>query len=199
MNKFFIRCFDFIFSLAGMVILLPLFIFIALFILFDSKGGIFYRQSRVGKNNRDFMLWKFRTMKTGADASGLITVGKDSRITATGRWLRKYKLDELPQLFNVIKGEMSLVGPRPEVRKYVNLYSPEQAKVLSVKPGITDLASIQYANENELLGHSADPGKTYIEDIMPAKIMLNMEFIREPTVKNYFRIIFKTIAHVFRA
>ncbi len=198
MNKFLIRIFDFVLVLPGLIILFPFFIIIALLLVIDSRGGIFFRQSRVGKDNRDFLLWKFRTMKTGAEKSGLITVGKrDARITRVGFFLRKYKLDELPQLINVLKGEMSLVGPRPEVRKYVELYSPEQMKVLSVKPGITDFASIEYSNENELLGKSANPDKTYIEEIMPAKIKLNMKFIEHPTVGNYFRIILKTIEKIF--
>lgn len=149
-------------------------------------------------NNRDFILLKFRTMKTASESSGLITVGvKDPRITKVGYFLRKYKLDELPQLVNVLQGDMSLVGPRPEVRKYVSLYSAEQMKVLSVKPGITDFASIEYSNENHILGKSTDPDKIYIEEIMPAKIELNMKFIEHPTVSNYFLIIFKTFAKVF--
>ena len=140
--------FDFIISLFGIILLLPLFAVISLLIIFDSSGGIFYLQKRVGKNNKDFKLYKFRTMKTDSDKKGLLTVGNaDSRITRIGLWLRKYKFDELPQLFNVLLGNMSLVGPRPEVRKYVELYTPEELKVLSVKPGITDYASIEYVDE----------------------------------------------------
>jgi len=197
MNKSLIRFFDVLFSFSGLIILSPFLLFFSLLILLDSRGGIFYRQVRVGRNNRDFMLWKFRTMKTGADKSGFITIGeKDPRITRIGYFLRRYKLDELPQLLNVLSAKMSMVGPRPEVRKYVNLYSPEQMKVLEVKPGITDLASIEYANENELLGKSEIPDKTYVEEIMPAKLKLNMEFIQRPTLKNYFRIIFKTLRKI---
>jgi lipopolysaccharide/colanic/teichoic acid biosynthesis glycosyltransferase len=197
-NKFIIRFFDFVFALSGLIILSPVFFIISVLLLLDSKGGILFRQSRVGKDNTDFLLWKFRTMKTGSDKGGLLTVGKrDARITRVGYILRKYKLDELPQLVHVITGEMSLVGPRPEVRKYVDLYSKEQMHVLSVKPGITDFASIEYAYENELLSKSVNPEKTYVEEIMPAKISLNMKFIEQPTVKNYFIIILKTIRTVF--
>lgn len=198
MNKIFFRFFDLFFALTGVIILLPVFGVISIFILFGSKGEIFYRQSRVGRFGKLFLLWKFRTMRRGSDKSGLITIGnRDARVTRIGYFLRKYKLDELPQLVNVLKGEMSLVGPRPEVEKYVNLYSAEQRKVLSVKPGITDFASIEYANENELLGKSTNPDKTYIEEIMPAKILLNMKFIEQPTLKNYFTILWKTVTRIF--
>jgi lipopolysaccharide/colanic/teichoic acid biosynthesis glycosyltransferase len=197
MNKFFIRFFDVVFTLLALIILFPFLVMISCWIFFDSRGGVFYRQLRVGLNGTDFLLWKFRTMKTGADKSGLITVGKrDPRITRAGHFLRRYKLDELPQLVNVVKGEMSLVGPRPEVRKYVNMYSAGQLKILAVKPGMTDFASIEYANENEILGRSASPDKTYIEEIMPAKIKLNMKFIERPTLFNYFRIILKTLVNI---
>ena len=155
-------------------------------------------QQRVGKGGKDFSLWKFRTMYPESEKNGPITVGvHDSRITKPGKFLRKYKLDELPQLINVLSGEMSFVGPRPEVRKYVNLYSEEQKKVLSVKPGITDFASIEYADESELLSHSPDPLKTYVEEIMPAKIMLNMGYIEDTSLKNYFRIILLTVRKLF--
>jgi lipopolysaccharide/colanic/teichoic acid biosynthesis glycosyltransferase len=198
MNKLFIRCFDFIFSLFGLIILAPVFIVIAIFIKAGSKGKIFFSQRRVGKGNKDFSLFKFRTMYVDADRHGLITVGaRDSRITSAGLVLRKYKLDELPQLINVFFGEMSLVGPRPEVRMYVNLYTSEQLKVLSVKPGITDYSSIEFSNENEMLSKSSTPEKLYISELMPAKILLSMKFISEPTLKNYFTIIFKTIGKIF--
>jgi lipopolysaccharide/colanic/teichoic acid biosynthesis glycosyltransferase len=197
MQKLLIRFFDFLFSLVGVVILSPIFILISLAIIVDSRGGIFYRQSRVGQGNKDFLLWKFRTMKPGSDTKGLLTVGvKDSRITSVGSFLRKYKLDELPQLFNVLTGNMSLVGPRPEVRKYVALYTPEQMKVLSVKPGITDYASIEYSNENELLARSPSPEQTYIEEIMPVKIELNKKFIQAATLRNYFIIILRTVSRI---
>jgi lipopolysaccharide/colanic/teichoic acid biosynthesis glycosyltransferase len=168
-------------------------------IIFDSKGGIFYRQVRVGKNGTDFYLFKFRSMRTDADKKGLLTVGgRDPRITRMGYYIRKYKIDELPQLLNVLLGDMSLVGPRPEVRKYVNLYNAQQMLVLSVQPGITDYASIEYSNENEILGKALDPEKTYIEEIMPAKLQLNLKYIEEKSLVTDFRIIFKTILKIIK-
>jgi len=194
-----IRVLDFIFSLLGLIILLPFFIFIGLAIMIDTPGGIFYLQERVGKLSRGFLLIKFRTMQSGSDKQGGLTVGAhDSRITRTGLFLRKYKIDELPQLINVLKGEMSLVGPRPELRKYVTLYSEDQKKVLCIRPGITDIASLEYINENELLGTSSDPERTYIEQIMPAKLELNRKYLNEPTIGNYFRIICQTFKKILR-
>jgi lipopolysaccharide/colanic/teichoic acid biosynthesis glycosyltransferase len=194
-----IRIFDLLFSILGLLFLLPFFLIIGIAIVIDSRGGIFYTQERVGKNNRNFRLVKFRTMRGGADKQGGLTIGtRDSRITSTGFILRKHKLDELPQLINVLKGEMSLVGPRPELRRYVELYSEEEKKVLAVKPGITDLASLEYINENELLGTSADPERTYIEQIMPAKLKLNRKFLEDPRPGSYFRIIGKTLHKIFR-
>jgi lipopolysaccharide/colanic/teichoic acid biosynthesis glycosyltransferase len=191
------RLFDIICSLAGLLILSPLLIFLALLILFSSKGGVFYFQTRVGKNNKDFKLFKFRTMYMDADKKGLLTVGgRDPRITKTGYYLRKYKLDELPQLLNVLFGSMSLVGPRPEVRKYVDLYTNEQKQVLTIQPGITDYASLEYFSENELLAGSSDPESTYISEIMPAKLSLNKKYIQD---KNFFtdlKIIFRTLAKI---
>jgi lipopolysaccharide/colanic/teichoic acid biosynthesis glycosyltransferase len=192
------RIFDFIFSFIGFIVLLPVFIVISIIIVCDSRGGVFYRQVRVGKNGKDFKLFKFRSMATGSDKKGLLTVGgRDSRITRSGYFLRKYKLDELPQLINVMIGDMSLVGPRPEVRKYVDLYNDEQKKVLSVRPGITDYASIEYSNENELLARSTDPEKTYIEEVMPAKLKLNAKYIAEQGLITDLKIIFRTIGKVF--
>lgn len=194
-----IRFFDLLFSLFGLILLLPFFLIISIAIVIGSRGDIFYIQERVGKNNRNFHLFKFRTMRSGADKQGGLTIGaRDSRITNTGFFLRKYKLDELPQLINVLKGEMSLVGPRPELRKYVDLYSEEQKNVLAVRPGITDIASLEYINENEILGASPDPERTYIEQIMPAKLELNRKFIKDPRLGNYFRIIGLTIKKIFR-
>ena len=191
------RVFDIVCSFIGIIILSPFFILISILILLDSKGDIFYRQIRVGKNNEDFSLLKFRTMQTDADKKGLLTVGsRDSRVTRIGYFLRKYKLDELPQLFNVLFGSMSLVGPRPEVRKYVSLYNDEQKKVLSVKPGITDYASIEYSNENEILAKAQDPEQTYITDIMPHKLSLNLKYINEKSFTTDLKIIFKTIAKI---
>ena len=194
-----IRFFDFILSLVGLVVLAPILIVLAIWIKIDSKGPVFYKQVRVGQNGIDFGLFKFRSMVVDADKKGLITVGgRDPRITRSGYFIRKYKLDELPQLINVLVGDMSLVGPRPEVRKYVNLYTDEQQKVLSVKPGITDYASIEYMDENEILGKSSDPEKTYIEEIMPEKIKYNMKYIQNKNVSEYFKIIFLTLLKIVR-
>ena len=194
-----IRFFDFILSLVGLVVLALIFIVLAIWIKIDSKGPVFYKQVRVGQNGIDFGLFKFRSMVVDADKKGLITVGgRDPRITRSGYFIRKYKLDELPQLINVLVGDMSLVGPRPEVRKYVNLYTDEQQKVLSVKPGITDYASIEYMDENEILGKSSDPEKTYIEEIMPEKIKYNMKYILNKNVSEYFKIIFLTLLKIVR-
>ena len=194
-----IRFFDFILSLVGLVVLVPIFIILAIWIKIDSTGPVFYKQVRVGQNGIDFGLFKFRSMVVDADKKGLITVGgRDPRITRSGYFIRKYKLDELPQLINVLVGDMSLVGPRPEVRKYVELYTDEQQKVLSVKPGITDYASIEYMDENEILGKSNDPEKTYIEEIMPEKIKYNMKYIQNKNVSEYFKIIFLTLLKIVR-
>lgn len=188
-----IRFFDIIFSALGLIVLLPVFAAICLKIKIGSKGGCFFIQERIGKDGKPFGLYKFRTMRIGADSEGLLTVGEhDARITRVGYFLRKTKMDELPQLWNVLKGDMSLVGPRPEVRKYVELYTDEQRKVLRVRPGITDYASIEYANENELLSKSEDPDRTYIEEVMPDKIKLNMRYLEHYTVSEYFKIIFLT-------
>ena len=191
------RLFDIFFSFIGLIILLPLFIIIALLIVIDSRGGIFYRQVRVGERGKDFNLYKFRSMKTNAEKGGLLTVGgRDSRITKMGYFIRKYKIDELPQLINVFIGDMSLVGPRPEVRKYVDLYNEQQKQVLNVKPGITDYASIEYRNENELLGKALNPEQTYIEEIMPAKLNLNLKYIAEKGLITDCKIILKTIRKI---
>jgi lipopolysaccharide/colanic/teichoic acid biosynthesis glycosyltransferase len=192
------RIFDLLLSAFGIIFLIPFFIFISLAIVIDSRGGIFYTQIRVGKNNKDFKLIKFRTMRPNSDTKGLLTVGaKDNRITKTGYFLRKYKIDELPQLFNVFIGTMSFVGPRPEVRKYVDLYNSEQIKVLSIKPGITDFASIEYVNENEILGKSDNPEKTYIEEIMPHKLSLNLIYLSKKNLFTDLNIIFRTIIRIF--
>lgn len=188
------RLFDIIFSALGILVLLPFFLIIAIIIVADSKGGIFYLQERVGKNESTFKLFKFRSMYTESDKKGLLTVGaRDNRITKVGYFLRKTKIDELPQLFNVLIGNMSMVGPRPEVRKFVNLYNSEQKKVLSIRPGITDYASIAYRNENELLAQSDNPEKTYIEKIMPDKLQLNLKYIAEQNLWTDIKIILKTI------
>ncbi len=194
-----IRFFDFIFSLLGIILLSPVFFVLYVAIRLESKGGGFYKQLRVGRGGTDFYVYKFRSMRIGADKQGLITVGgRDPRITQIGYFIRKYKLDELPQLFNVLKGDMSLVGPRPEVRKYVDLYTDEQRKVLSVRPGITDYASIEYVDENIILGQADDADRAYIEQILPDKIRYNMKYINHRSVKEYFKIIFLTIWSIIR-
>jgi lipopolysaccharide/colanic/teichoic acid biosynthesis glycosyltransferase len=188
------RAFDFLFSVIGLVAITPVMLLLALIITIDSKGGVFYKQVRIGKNKKPFKLYKFRSMSTDADKKGLLTVGnKDSRITKIGYYLRKYKLDELPQLINVLYGNMSFVGPRPEVEKYVKLYNHEQLMVFNVKPGITDWASIKYVNENEILAKSSQPEKTYIEEIMPAKLKLNLEYVKHNNVFVDIKIILLTI------
>ena len=194
-----IRLLDITFSAVGMLLLSPLFLIIYILIRCESKGGGFYCQQRVGKDGRMFGLYKFRSMRTGSDKKGLITVGgHDSRITRMGYFIRKYKIDELPQLWNVLKGDMSLVGPRPEVKKYVDLYTEEQCRVLSVRPGITDYASIEYVDENEILGKADNPDRVYVEEIMPAKIKLNMRYIENRSLKEYFKIIGLTFINIFR-
>jgi lipopolysaccharide/colanic/teichoic acid biosynthesis glycosyltransferase len=194
-----IRFFDLIFSIMGLVILSPLFIVLYLLIRIESKGGGFYSQERIGKNGKPFKLYKFRSMRIGSDKKGLITIGeKDNRITKTGFILRKYKLDELPQLWNVFIGDMSLVGPRPEVKKYTDLYTEEQKQVLHVRPGITDWASIKYVDENKILGESKTPDEAYVNLIMPNKIKLNMVYIQNQTLGEYFKIIFTTFKEIVR-
>ena len=194
-----IRVLDFTFSLIGLVILAPVLLVLAAIIKISSKGPVFYMQSRVGKHGKDFRVFKFRSMFTDADKKGLLTVGgKDNRITPIGYYLRKYKLDELPQLLNVLTGEMSIVGPRPEVRRYVDLYSAEQRQVLTVLPGITDYASIAFRNENEILGMAADPEEMYVKEIMPKKIELNFSYINNRSTKEYFTIIWQTFLATVR-
>lgn len=194
-----IRFFDILFSIIGLVLLSPLFTVLYLLIRIESQGGGFYSQKRIGKNGKPFKLFKFRSMRIGSDKKGLITIGeKDNRITRTGFILRKYKLDELPQLWNVFIGDMSLVGPRPEVKKYTDLYTEEQKQVLQVKPGITDWASIKYVDENKILGESKDPDDAYVNLIMPNKIKLNMVYIQHQTLGEYFKIIFTTFKEIVR-
>jgi len=192
------RIFDLFFACAGLLILLPFFIIISIILIIESKGGVFFLQKRVGKNNIDFAIFKFRTMYVHSEKAGLLTVGeRDKRITPFGYKLRKYKLDELPQLINVLIGNMSFVGPRPEVRKYVDLYNSDQKKVLMVKPGITDLASLKYINENKILGEASNPEEMYINTVMPEKLSLNLIYLSK---KNFFfdiKLIIKTVMKLF--
>ena len=194
-----IKCFDFVFSLVGLVILFPFFLLLALLIKLTSKGPVFFKQTRVGKDGKDFKVYKFRTMYADADKRGLLTVGgKDARVTEMGYYLRKFKLDELPQLINVVKGEMSIVGPRPEVRRYVEMYSEEQLKALKVLPGITDYASIEYRNENDLLADAINPEEFYVKEIMPKKIELNFKYINNRSIAEYFKLIARTVISSIR-
>ncbi|MCC8426372.1 sugar transferase [Mucilaginibacter sp. UR6-11] len=191
------RTFDLCFSVIGIIVLSPLFIVISLWIIIDSGTGVFYMQDRVGLNHINFKLIKFRTMYVGSDKKGLLTIGNnDNRITRCGSWLRRNKLDELPQLFNILLGDMSFVGPRPEVRKYVNLYKPEQQRVLSVKPGLTDWASIQYYNEGEILSKSENPEKFYITEIIPSKLIKNLDYIDHQSFWMDMKIIYQTLRKI---
>lgn len=193
------RVFDIIASGLGLLILSPLFLVIAVWVKLDSPGPVFYKQVRVGRNNKDFYLYKFRSMRVGSDKKGLITVGgRDPRVTRSGYYIRKYKLDEFPQLINVFKGDMSLVGPRPEVRKYVDLYTPEQMHVLDVRPGITDLASIRYRNENELLEQASDPEQYYRDVVMQDKLRINLEYVRNHSFLGDIRLIFNTFIAIVK-
>ena len=193
------RFIDIILSFIALILLFPFFILFAILIKIDSKGPAFYSQIRVGKNNRDFKLWKFRSMRKSKSNQSLITIGNDERITKAGRFLRAYKLDELPQLFNIIMGDMSIVGPRPEVRKFVEKYIGDQLRVLSVRPGLTDYASLEYFNESEILEKFDDPEKAYIDIIMPAKIELNLKYIDDKNSVKDFVIILKTIGRIIKS
>jgi len=193
------RLFDILFSLMVLSLFFPFGILIALLILISSQGGIFFRQERIGIHGKPFRLFKFRSMRRDSEKSGALTVGmKDSRITKIGVFIRKFKLDEFPQFINVLVGEMSVVGPRPEVKEFVDLYTEEQKKVLEVKPGITDYASIAYFNENEILAKSNNPRETYIKEVMPDKIKINQKYLNNPTLIHDFRIIWKTIIRIFK-
>jgi len=199
MKKDSTRIFDIVLAAVGLLCLTPLLVSIAVWIKLTSRGPVFYLQNRVGINDKDFKLCKFRTMYVGADRKRTLTVGRcDERITRTGVVLRRYKLDELPQLWNVLKGDMSLVGPRPELRKYVELYSSYQKEVLKIKPGITDTASIQFRNENELLANVPEPEQYYIRHILPAKLELNQQYIVNKSSTLYFRIILTTLHSVWK-
>lgn len=191
------RLFDIIASGLGLIVMSPLFVILAIWIKTDSKGPVFYRQTRVGRGNKDFRLYKFRSMRPDSDKLGLITVGgRDPRVTRSGYYIRKYKLDEFPQLINVFIGDMSLVGPRPEVRKYVDMYTTEQMRVLSVRPGITSLASIRYRNENDILAATDDPDRCYIEKVMPDKLAIDLEYVDRATLWNDIKLIFSTFREI---
>ena len=192
------RIFDIIFSLIGLILLLPLLLLIALILKIESKGPTLFMQTRVGRHKRDFKIFKFRTMFIGSDQKGLLTIGdNDPRVTNFGYFLRKYKLDELPQLVNVLIGNMSFVGPRPELRHYVNYYSDDGLSILSVKPGITDFASIHFRNEAELLKTTNNPEKLYLEIILPEKLKLNKEYLNSANLLTDLKIILKTIKSIF--
>lgn len=196
-NTVALRINDVIISLIVFAFFSPLLFIISLWIALDSRGGVFFRQERIGQNGVSFKLLKFRSMKSDSERKGYLTVGnRDSRITKSGYFIRKYKMDELPQLINVLKGDMSLVGPRPEVKKYTDLYTTSQRRVLDVKPGITDNASIEFFNENEILSKSEDPEMIYINEIMPLKLELNLKYIENQSLQAYYRIIFKTFIKV---
>ena len=188
------RFFDIVASGLGLIMLSPLFLIVAIWIKLDSPGPVFFRQVRVGRYNKDFRIFKFRTMRVGSDKGSQITIGgRDPRVTRAGYWLRKFKIDELPQLINVFIGDMSLVGPRPEVRRYVDLYTPEQMHVLDVRPGITDAASIKFRNESEFLKQVDDPEKHYIEVIMPMKLDLYLQYVNCHSFKGDIRLILETL------
>ena len=187
------RLFDILASGCGLLVLSPIFIIVAIWIKLDSPGPFFYRQTRVGRHNKDFRIFKFRSMRVGSDKGSLVTIGgRDPRVTRSGYFIRKFKIDELPQLINVFTGDMSLVGPRPEVRHYVNYWTPEQMRVLDVRPGITDLASIRYRNENEILETVENPEQYYIDVIMPDKLRINLEYVANHSFFYDIKLIFKT-------
>ncbi len=193
------RLFDLFWALLGLLLLAPLLLAVAVAIRLDDGGPAFFRQRRVGRGGRPFRIWKFRTMVQNAEAlGGQITVGGDPRITRVGRWLRRTKLDELPQLFNVLAGEMSLVGPRPEVPRYVARYTPAQRRVLDLPPGITDPASIKYRDENAVLARAADPDRAYVDEIMPEKLRLNLAYADRRSLAGDVVVILHTLARLLR-
>lgn len=195
-----IRFFDIVLSLLFLVILSPLFLIIFILVKCDTKGRAIFRQERVGFKNKNFMLYKFRSMRENTQGKSSLTLGdQDDRITNSGKFLRKWKLDELPQLWNVLKGDMSMVGPRPELRKYVNYYTLSEMDILNIKPGITDMASLKYRDESAILGAQTDPEIYYIKEILPAKIKLNKIYFEKKNLSNYFRILFNTILSIIKA
>ena len=193
------RLFDIVASGCGLLVLSPILILVAIWIKLDSKGPVFYRQVRVGRHNQDFRIFKFRSMRVGADKGSLVTIGgRDPRVTRSGYYIRKFKIDELPQLINVFLGDMSLVGPRPEVRHYVNYWTPEQMRVLDVRPGITDTASIKFRNENELMEKAENPENYYINVIMQEKIKLYLAYVDNHSFWGDIGLIFKTFGVIVK-
>ncbi|MFK8009519.1 MAG: sugar transferase [Saprospiraceae bacterium] len=193
------RIFDILFSVSVLLLLFPFLSIIGVSIILESRGGMFFSQKRIGKNEQPFQILKFRTMFLDSEKKGQITVGnRDPRITRVGFFLRKYKLDELPQFWNVLIGEMSIVGPRPEVPYYVKFYNENQRQVFKVKPGITDYASLKYFDENVLLGKSENPEQTYIQEIMPQKLVLNLEYVNNHNFSKDLKIIGKTALRIFK-
>lgn len=193
------RAFDVVFAAMALIVLFPFWVVIALWIVIDDGFPVFFRQERVGLNGRMFRLWKFRSMRKNAESLGQLTLSHhDARITKSGKFIRKYKIDELPQLINVLTGDMSLVGPRPEVARYVKHYTPRQCRVLSVRPGITDLASVEFINENELLANAADPERFYIEEILPKKLELQLTYVANRSFAGDLKIIWNTVVRIIR-
>ena len=193
------RLFDIIASGCGLLVLAPVFLIVAIWINVDSRGPVFYRQVRVGRYNKDFRIYKFRSMRVGSDKGSLVTIGgRDPRVTRSGYIIRKFKIDELPQLINVFVGDMSLVGPRPEVRHYVDYWTRDQMRVLDVRPGITDPASIRFRNENELLEKAEDPEKYYIEVIMQEKLKLYLEYVESASFWYDIKLIFRTFVVIIK-
>lgn len=193
------RLCDIVLSAVGLLCLSPLLLVVALWVKIDSKGPIYYRQLRVGRYNKDFRIYKFRSMYTDSDKRGLITIGgHDPRVTKAGYYIRKLKLDELPQLINVLAGDMSFVGPRPEVRKYVDMYTPEQLHVLDIRPGITDAASIKYRNENDILARQANPEQYYIDVVMQDKLRINLEYAAHHSLWGDLKLIFETFKAIVK-
>ncbi|MFB6257508.1 MAG: sugar transferase [Flavobacteriales bacterium] len=192
------RLFDIGAAFFGLLFLAPFFLFLVILIPLDGKGGPFFKQTRVGKNGRHFGLLKFRTMVPRAETEGKLTVGKDPRVTRIGAFMRKYKLDEFPQLINVLKGDMSIVGPRPEVPDYVAYYDESERRVLSIRPGLTDEASLAYLEEERLLKEAEDPERTYLEEVLPQKLRLNLRYVEEQSMKKDLLLIAKTLRRIFK-
>lgn len=193
------RFFDIVASALGLIVLSPLLLVVAIWVKLDSEGPVFFRQVRVGRYNKDFRIFKFRSMRVGSDKGSQVTIGgRDPRVTRSGYFIRKFKIDELPQLINVLVGDMSLVGPRPEVRHYVDYWTPEQMRVLDVRPGITDPASIRFRNENELLAKAKNPEKYYVEVIMPQKIKLYLEYVNQASFWYDLKLILQTFKVIIR-